>query len=67
MFGPNWAKAMGSLGELVGATEILYELAPEYLVHLRVTVFDVAENTDTWMADERDERNGDPYRTCFSP
>ena len=57
VLGPNWAKAMGLLGELFGATEILYELAPEYLVHLRIIVFDVAEKTDTWMAGEGDERN----------
>lgn len=63
MFGPNCAKATGLLGELLGATEILYELAPETLVHLKIMVLDVDENTDTWKADERDERNGDYYCT----
>lgn len=56
MFGPNVAKAMGLLGELLRAAVILYEAAPEYLVHLRITVLDVAENRDTWMSDKRDAR-----------
>lgn len=55
MFGPNWAKAVGLVGELWGATVILYELAAEYLVHLRVTALDVAENTEIWKSDERHE------------
>lgn len=53
VFGPNIAKATGLLGEFLGATVILYELVPETLVHLRIVVLDVAENTDTWIADER--------------
>lgn len=53
VFGPNIAKATGLLGEFLGATVILYELAPETLVHLRIVVLDVAENTDTWIADEQ--------------
>lgn len=61
VFGPNWAKAIGVLGELSGATVILYELAPEYLVHLRITVLDVTENTDTVIADEGDERSQGYY------
>lgn len=56
VFGPNWAKAIGVLGELLAATVILYELAPEYLVHLRIAVLDVTENTDTVISDEGDER-----------
>lgn len=56
VLGPNVANAMGSLGELWGATVILYELAPEYLIHLRITVLDVVENTDTWRSNERDVR-----------
>lgn len=66
MFGPYVAKAMGLFGELWGATVILYELAPEYLVHLKITVWDVVENTDAWKADERDE-SVDHYSTCLSP
>ncbi len=66
VFGPNVAKAMGVSGELLATTVILYELAPEYLFHLRVTVLDVAENTDTWRTDERDERSGDLYSACLS-
>lgn len=58
---PYCTKAIGSVGELLGATEILYEMAPEYLVHLRITALDVAENTDTWKSDERDEWSGDHY------
>lgn len=61
VFGPNVAKAMGLLGELWGATVILYELAPETLVHLRIMVLDVAENTDTWIADDTDEISVDYY------
>lgn len=61
VFGPNMAKAMGLLGELWGATVILYELAPETLVHLRIMVLDVAENTDTWIADDTDEISVDYY------
>lgn len=52
VFGPNRAKAMGLLGELFGATVILYELAPEYLDHLITAVLDVVENTVTVKADE---------------
>lgn len=51
VFGPNVAKAMGSLGEVWAATVILYELAPETLVHLRIMVLDVAENTDIWISE----------------
>lgn len=61
VFGPNVAKAMGLLGELWGATVILYELAPETLVHLRIMVLDVAENTDTWISDDTDEISVDYY------
>lgn len=64
VFGPKVAKAMGLLGELWGATVILYELAPETLVHLRIMVLDVAENTDTWIADDTDEISVDYY--CLS-
>lgn len=53
VFGPNVAKAMGLLGEFWGATLILYELAPETLVHLRIAVLDVAENMDASKADEK--------------
>lgn len=49
VFGPNDAKATSWLCDF---TVILYEVAPEYLVHLRVTVFDVAENTDTLKSNE---------------
>lgn len=52
VFGPNVAKAIGMFGELWVATVILYELAPGTLVHLRITLLDVAENTDTWIPDE---------------
>lgn len=48
VFGPNVAKAKGLLGELFKAAEILYEAAPEYSLHLRYTVLDVVENTETW-------------------
>lgn len=67
MFGPNVVKPMGLLGELLGATVILYELASENLVHLRIAVFDDTENTDTWISDERDERSGDHYSICLAP
>lgn len=40
-------------GELWVATVILYELAPGTLVHLRMMLLDVAENTDTWIPDEK--------------
>lgn len=53
VFGPNVAKATGLLGELLGATVILYEVAPGTLVHLRIMVLDDAENMDAWIADER--------------
>lgn len=46
MFGPNVAKAIGMFGELRVATVILYELASGTLVHLRIMLLDVAENTD---------------------
>jgi len=65
MFGPNVAKAMGLLGELLRATVILYEAAPGYLVHLRITVLDVAEKMDTWISDENDARSTDHYTTCL--
>lgn len=67
VFGPNVAKAMGVSGELFSTAVSLYELAPEYLFHLRVTVLDVAVNTYTWRTDERDEGSGDHYITCLSP
>lgn len=54
MFGPNKTKAMKSFGELLLATLILYEAAPGNLVHLRITLLDVAENTDTWISDKSD-------------
>ena len=54
VFAPNVAKAMGLFGELLGATVILYEVAPAYLVHLIIAVLDVIENTLTWISDERD-------------
>lgn len=49
VFGPNDAKATSLLCDVI---VIRYEVAPEYLVHLRVTVFDVAENTDTLKSNE---------------
>lgn len=52
MFGPNVAKATGMFDELWVATVTLYELAPDTLVHLRITLLDVAENMDTWNPDE---------------
>lgn len=61
VFGPNVAKAMGSLGEVWAATAILYELAPETLVHLRIIVLDVAENTDTWISDDTEVISVDYY------
>lgn len=64
VFGPNVAKAMGLFGELWGATVILYELAPETLVHLRIMVLDVAENTDTWIANGTNKMGEDDY--CLS-
>lgn len=64
VFGPNVAKAMGLFGELWGATVILYELAPETLVHLRIVVLDVAENTDTWIAKGTNKMGENDY--CLS-
>lgn len=61
VFGPNVAKAMGLFGELWGATVILYELAPDTLVHLRIMVLDVAENTDTWIANGTNKMGEDNY------
>lgn len=55
VFGPNVAKAMGSLGELWSATVILYDVAPVTLVHLRIMVLDVAVNTDTSIAVDTNE------------
>lgn len=56
VFGPYVAKAMGLSGELVEVTKIWYEAAPGYLVHLRITVLDDAENTDAWMSDKSKHR-----------
>lgn len=39
-------------GELWVATVILYELAPCTLVHLIITLFDVAENMEAWIPEE---------------
>lgn len=51
---------MWLFGDAEGATVILYELAPETLVHRSTMVLDVAENTVTSMPpDERDDRSGD--------
>lgn len=61
VFGPNVAKAIWLLGELLGATVILYEVAPENLVHFRIALFVVTENTDTCKADER----GQDWRSAF--
>lgn len=52
MFGPKVANATGTFGELWVATVILYELAPGTLVHLIITLFDVAENMEAWIPDE---------------
>ena len=57
---------MWLFGELEGATVILYELAPETLVHLSIVVLDVAENTVTSIPpDERDDRSRDHRSTCL--
>lgn len=52
MFGPKVTNATGMFGELWVATVILYELAPGTLVHLIITLFDVAENMEAWIPDE---------------
>lgn len=52
MFGPKVANATGTFGELWVATVILYELAPGTLVHLIITLFDVAENMEAWIPGE---------------
>ena len=43
-FSLNWAKAGGS-GEFFGVAVILYELAPENLLHRTVKLFDVTVYT----------------------
>jgi len=65
VFGPNVAKAKVVLGEFWGATVILYELAPENLVHRRIADLVVTENMDTWISDERDDRSGDQHCVCL--
>ena len=58
VFGPNVEKAIMLVGEFWLATRILYELAPGTLVHLKIAVLDVTENTDNWGSEESNERNG---------
>lgn len=45
----NWAKADGS-GEFFGVAVILYELAPEYLLHRTVKLLDVTVYTATFIS-----------------
>lgn len=54
VFGPNDTKASGLLGDVA---VILYEVAPGNVVHLRITVLEVAENTDTVKSNEGREKN----------